>query len=166
MSCCNEECPSQETNSVFFTTPRGKGFEVNQASVLGFRAIGRGHAAASKMFNSLGLKPVTRNYWLKNTRKIQKEAKNLLENELNRAAFEVKEYKFALDQVDCTGEQLGDVVVNAGVTIEASWCSRGCSATDAVIAAIFVDTGEVVDVVHMSSSCAECKRNGEKEDGW
>ena len=163
MSCCDEQCPSRETNSAFFTTPRRKGFEVNRASVLGFRAIGRGHAAASKMFSFLGLKPITRNYWSENTKKIEKEAKNLLENELNRAAFEVKEYKFALGQLDCTREQLSDVVVNAGDTIDASWCSRGWSATDAVIAAISVDTGKVVDVVHMSSSCAECKKMEKKK---
>ena len=26
MSCCNEQCPSRETNAAFNTTPRGKGF--------------------------------------------------------------------------------------------------------------------------------------------
>ena len=34
VSCCNEHCPLRETNSAFNTTPRGKGFEVNRASVL------------------------------------------------------------------------------------------------------------------------------------
>ena len=82
----------------------------------------------------------------------------MLENELNRAALKVKERKFALDLLDCTCEQLGEVVVDCGVTIDASWCSRGWSATDAVIAAISVDTGKVVAVVHMSSSWAECKK--------
>ena len=80
--------------------------------------------------------------------------------------FEVKERKFALDLLDCTREQLGEVVVDCGVTIDASWCSRGWSATDAVIAAISVDTGKVVDVVHMSSSCPECnKMEQRKKEG-
>lgn len=122
--------------------------------------IGRGHAAASKLFSFLGLKPITKNYWSKNTKKIEKEAKNLLEK---KAAFEVKEYKLALGELDYTREQLSDVVVNAGVTIDASWCSRGWSATDAVIAAISVNTGKVVDVVHMSSSCSECKKMEKKK---
>ena len=34
----------------------------------------------------------------------------MLENELNRAAFEVKERKFALDLLDCTRWQLLTVV--------------------------------------------------------
>ena len=67
--------------------PRGKGFEINQASVLGFRAIGE-------------------------------YAKNMLENELNQAAFEVKERKFALDLLDYIREQLGEVVVD--------WCHNQC----------------------------------------
>ena len=121
---------------------------------------GRGHAAASKLFSFLGLKPITKNYWSKNTKKIEKEAKNLLEK---KAAFEVKEYKLALGELDYTREQLSDVVVNAGITIDASWCSRGWSATDAVIAAISVNTGKVVDVVHMSSSCSECKKMEKKK---
>ena len=158
VSCQNEDCPSRSTNAAFNTTPRGKGFEINRASVLGFRAIGRGHAGASKTLSFLGLKPIDKHYWSENAKKIEAEAKNLLENELNRAAFEVKESKFALDLLDCTREQLGEVVVDCGVTIDASWCSRGWSATDAVIAAISVDTGKVVDVVHMSSSCTECKK--------
>ena len=163
VSCGNEDCPSRSTNAAFNTTPRGKGFEINRASVLGFRAIGRGHAGASKTLSFLGLKPIDKHYWSENAKKIEAEAKNLLENELNRAAFEVKERTFALDLLDCTREQLGEVVVDCGVTIDASWCSRGWSATDAVIAAISVDTGKVVDVVHMSSSCTECKKMDQRK---
>lgn len=115
------------------------------------------------MFGFLGLKPIMKNCWSKTTKKIKKEAKNLLKNDLNRAAFVVKEYNFALGEADCTREQLSYVVVNAGVTINASWCSRGWSAMDAVTAVISVDTGKVVDVLRMSSSCAECKKMEKKK---
>jgi len=57
-------------------------------------------------------------------------------------------------------------VVDAGVTIDASWSSRGWSATDAVIAAISVDTGKVVDVVHMCSFCSECRKMAKKARRW
>ena len=40
VNCDNDQCPSRNTNSAFNTMPRGKGFELNQASVLVFRAIG------------------------------------------------------------------------------------------------------------------------------
>ena len=35
--CQNESCPSQNTNSAFTTTEKGKGFEVNRATVLGLQ---------------------------------------------------------------------------------------------------------------------------------
>ena len=60
--------------------------------------------------------------------------------------------------MDCSLEELDDTIVDAGVMFSASWSSRGWSATDAVVAAISADTGKVVNVVHMSSSCTECKR--------
>lgn len=40
--CQNESCPSQSTSSAFTTTEKGKGFEVNRATVLGLRSTGCG----------------------------------------------------------------------------------------------------------------------------
>ena len=51
--------------------------------------------------------------------KIEPEARKMLQKELNRAAFEVKEFKFSLGLVNGTREQLKDVVVQCGVTIDA-----------------------------------------------
>lgn len=162
--CGNESCPSHVTNSSFETTEKRKGFEINRAAVLGLRAVGCGHTAASKFLSFLGLAPVSRNAWADHTKTIEEKAKVLLENELIRASREVKEHKFSLGEVKCSREELDNFIVDAGVTIDASWCSRGWSATDAVIAAISVDTGKVVDVVHMSSSCTECKKMKKKRD--
>ena len=166
VDCSDEKCPSKERNTPFNTTPRGKGFEINRAAVLGFRTIARGHTAASKMLSFLGLKPINKQHWTENTKKIEEEAEKALQKELDRAAFGVKEWKFANGELECTREELPDVVVDAGVTIDASWSSRGWSATDAVIAAISADTGKVVDVVHMCSFCSECRKMAKKrEDG-
>ena len=55
-----------------------------------------------------------------------------------------------------------DHVVDAGITIDGSSSSRGWSATDAVVATISVDTGKVLDVVHMNSLCPECKKMEQK----
>ena len=51
LQCQNESCPSHERNLAFSTTEKSRVFEINRASVLGFRSIGGGHAAASKLFN-------------------------------------------------------------------------------------------------------------------
>lgn len=44
----------------------------------------------------------------------------LLEEELNEAAREVKKWKFSLGELNCSHEDLDNVVVGAGVTIDAS----------------------------------------------
>jgi len=51
--CQNESCPSHESNLPFPTTEKSRAFAINCASVLGFRAIGGGHAAASKVLVGL-----------------------------------------------------------------------------------------------------------------
>ena len=165
VDCSYEQCPSKESNTLFNTMPRGKGFKINRAAVLGFRTIARGHTTASKMLSFLSLKPINKQYWTENATKIE-EAERALQKELDRAAFGVKEWKFANGELECTCEELPIVVVDASVTIDASWSSRGWSATDAVIAAISVDTGKVVDVVHMCSFCCESQKMAKKrEDG-
>jgi len=49
--CQNESCPSHEGNLPFLTAEKSRAFAINRASVLRFRAIGGGHAAASKVFS-------------------------------------------------------------------------------------------------------------------
>ena len=161
--CENHECPSHSFASSFSTTERGLCFDVNRAFVLGMRTIGRGQSAAVKALSFLGLRPINKAYWTENTKRIEKEAKLLLEEELKVAACEVKEQKFTLGEVVCSREELHEKVIDAGVTIDASWSTRGWSASDGVVAAISVDTGKVVDVVHLSSTCGECTKMEEKK---
>ena len=66
-------------------------FEIYRASVLGLRAIGGGHSAPSKFFSFLGLTPINKNAWADHTKKIEGEAKLLLEKESRG----VKECKFS-----------------------------------------------------------------------
>ena len=51
--CQNESCPSHESNPPFPMTEKSRASVINRASVLGFRAIGGGHAAASKFLVGL-----------------------------------------------------------------------------------------------------------------
>ena len=55
----------------------------------------------------------------------------LLEEELNETARKVQEWKFSLGELNCSHEDLYNAVVDVGVTIDASWCSRGWIATNA-----------------------------------
>lgn len=157
--CENNNCPSHSLTSSFSTTERGLCFDVNKALVLGMRTIGRGQSAAVRALSFLGLRPINKAYWTENTKRIEKEAKLILEEELNVAAFEVKEKKFAVGEVASSHEELHEKVIYA------SWSTRGWSASDGVVAAISVDTGKVLDVVHLSSTCAECTKMEEKKAG-
>ncbi|KAK3703836.1 hypothetical protein QZH41_012449, partial [Actinostola sp. cb2023] len=156
INCTNSECSSHFTNSAFHTTEKDRGFEINKAFVLGMRTVGKGHSAASKVCSFLGVKQINKQYWTEHANKIADEAKVVLEEELTMAALEVKENKLLLGELDCQMET--DSVVDAGITIDGSWGSRGWSANDGIVAVISVDTGKVLDVVHMNSLCPECKK--------
>ena len=76
---------------LFLILPRRAERLTNRASVLGLRAISGGHSAPSKFFSFLGLTPINKNAWADHTKKIEGEAKLLLEKELSRASRGVKE---------------------------------------------------------------------------
>ncbi|CAH3163536.1 unnamed protein product [Porites lobata] len=52
------------------------------------------------------------------------------------------EWKFSNRELNCSLEDFEGSVVDIGVTIDALWSARGWSASDAVVAAISVDTGK------------------------
>ena len=92
-------------NLAFQPTEKSRAFDkswrgaINRASILGFRAIGGGHAAASKVFSFLRLSPINKNSWADHTKKIEQGAKLLLEDDLNPAARHVKEFKFSNGEI-------------------------------------------------------------------
>ena len=102
IQCENESCLSHKTNSVFNSSEKSRAFEINRASVLGLRAIDGGHSAASKFFSFLGLAQINKNAWADHTKKIEGEAKLLLEKELNRTSRGVKEWKFSNGELNCS----------------------------------------------------------------
>ena len=59
VSVPEQSCPLHETNLP--TTKKSRAFTINLTSVPGFRAIGGGHAAASKVFSFLRLSPINKN---------------------------------------------------------------------------------------------------------
>ena len=73
--CENESCPSHKTNSVFNSSEKSRELEINRASVLGLRAIGGGHSAASKFFSFLGLAPIKKNAWADHSKKDRRRGK-------------------------------------------------------------------------------------------
>ena len=67
---------------------------------------------ASKFFSFLGLALINKSAWADHTKKIEGEAKLLLEKESNRASHGVKEWKFSNGELNCSLEDVEESVVD------------------------------------------------------
>ena len=57
-------------------------------------------------------------------------------------------------KLTCEYDQMRlELVVEAGVSIDGSWSSRGWSARDGVVAAVSVDSGKVLNVIYLTNAC-------------
>lgn len=140
--------------------------------MLGLGTIGRGYSAARKLLSILNLSsPVNKVLWSAHTKAIKDTTRSILEQELASAALEVKRLKLANGDIagvddNATDEQLREVVAEAGVSIDGSWRCRGWSAQDGIVAVISIDTGKILDVVHLSNQCNACsQKERQREDG-
>jgi hypothetical protein len=132
------KCPNECQSKTFPTSSRqGRIFEVNRMATLGMRCIGRGHSSAEKLFSIMGLPPpVSHKPWAEHSKAIEEKCRELCED-MNYAAWDLKKVLQTEGSIeDCSAEQLKEKVIDTGVTIDGSWCSRGWSATDACIATI------------------------------
>ena len=161
--CRNSECSSHHISRTFRTTPKeNRVYGINRGLVLALRLIGRGHSAAERLMSVLNLpSPVGRAPWSSHTKTLLKAVNELLDTQLSSAALEVKRFKIANGSLAVGGaeksdQELRELVVEAGASIDGSWSSRGWSARDGVVAAVSVDTGKVLDVVYLTNSCTSC----------
>ena len=86
--CTNANCSliQMPFNS---SSKSGKLFDINRASTLAFRAIGRGQLAAAKTLSILGLpKPLSKPVWCENTKIIADACSELVREELEQSARE------------------------------------------------------------------------------
>lgn len=89
---------------------------------------------------------------------------NSSKGELHNTALHVKRYKLEIGEINgiiddtMRDEQWKDIVVNASVSIDGSWNSRGWFARDGMVAVISIDTSKVVDVIFLSNSCSACEQ--------
>ncbi|XP_013398023.2 uncharacterized protein LOC106164605 [Lingula anatina] len=127
----------------------GRFFEVNRASVLGMRAIGEGHTSAAKLSGYLSMPPpICSHSWLEHTQALGDKSRELASESMMAAAIRVKKLLHGSD-VDI------NEVVDCGITIDGSWQTRSNS-KHGFVAAISVDTGEVLDVHYMCTTCRTC----------
>ena len=98
---------------------------------------------------------------------MERIANDLLEKELKNAAIEVKRFlqgeKEDMNNADMSDEQLAELVLDAGVSIDGSWNQQRWSAHDGVVAVISMDTGKVLDVAFLSNACTACEQMKRKQ---
>ena len=113
--CTNANCSL--TQMPFNSSSKsGKLFDINRTSTLAFPAIGRGQLAAAKTLSILGLpKPLSKPVWCENTRIIADACSELVREELEHSARELKELVETDSEGYCT----------TAVSFDGSWCSRG-----------------------------------------
>lgn len=151
MKCQNNDCGF--TSLSFDTTSKQERiYDVNRSLVLGLRMIGRGFSAAKKLLSILNLPlPVSRGPWGNHTKALNEIVTKLLEEDLRQAGLEVRQY-----QLNISEEFEENGVVNAGVSVDGSWSSRGWTARDGLVSVISIDTGKVLDVVYLTNNCSQC----------
>lgn len=148
---CNE-------SSFLSSKKKGRTFEINRLLTLGMRMIGRGHSSAERLLSILGLPlPVSNKPWAEYTRKIEEKARELCQKDMKEASLELK--RELMDRGKrCKDSQLQSEIIDTGVSIDGSWCSRGWSATNGCVATISTHSGKVMDVVQMTNTCPECAK--------
>lgn len=78
----------------------------------------------------------------------------------------MEKFKREVGEVDdCTDKDPEYTIVDVGASFDCSWSNGGWSARDGVVAAIAEDTGRILDVTYMSSSCSQCIKMEEKREG-
>ena len=154
--CTKQTCISQKIrNAVPISEYCRQKYAVNVSSVVAFRSIGKGRAAAKKCLSMLDLSsPVFT--WSNYTKQLEAASKELTDVRTKDAVFELKQFKRCVGEVpDCTDDELKCKMVDCAASFDCSWSSRGWSARDGIVAAISEDTGKVLEEVFMTSSCPQ-----------
>ena len=160
--CMNDTCESRQFDRSPLISPKTSNmYEINRASVLAFRAIGKSRSAAAKCLSFFNLKPVYT--WHKHTRVIEEKVKYLAEIDFRNAVSKLKQLKRATGHVEAgRDKELEEKEVDIGTSFDCSWSSRGLSARDGFVAAVSEDSGKVLDVTYMTRECSRCKGMEEK----
>jgi thiol-disulfide isomerase/thioredoxin len=101
--------------------------------------------------------------WSKYTKELETKSKELTDISMEDAVLELRNFKRCIGEIpDCMDDQLKTKMVDCATSFDCSWSSRGWSARNGVVVAVSEDTGKVIDVVFMTSSCPHCKQMEDK----
>ena len=137
----------------FDSTKRdNKTFDINKASVIALRSIGKGYSAARKLFALLNLSPpIHQRHWSAHTERLEQESLVLLKETTDRPCEELL----------CARDKTNDII-NVPTSFDGSWGSRGWASATGCMAAIAEKTGKILDVTMLCNQCNECELWKEK----
>ena len=101
--------------------------------------------------------------WPKHTKLLEEKANELMRINCKEAVCELKQFLGNVGKVQqCTDEELKQKVVDAEVSFDCSWSSRGWSARDGIVAKVSEDTGKVLDITYKTKSFPSCSAMEDK----
>ena len=137
--------------------------------VLSMLSIGNGHSAAKKILSLMDLQPpVHPTCWRRHTKVLTDVTEELLENNPKEEAFNVKQYRQTVGQIDSNIDEqtLRNQVIKINASVDGSCGTRGWSSRDGIVEIYFEETGKVLDVIIKSSKCRQCLlKTNEKTSG-
>ena len=136
------------------TRKNDKRYNINQASVIALRSVGKGHSAARKIFSLLNLSPpIHQRHWCSYTDKLESESLKLMKDITDSACDELLK--------NCKYEE---EIINIATSFDGSWGSRGWSSSTGCMAAIAEKTGKIVDIAMCCNHCNLCDTWKEKRE--
>lgn len=143
-SACAVVCTNCGFERPFHTSRKvGRANENNLRLVYAMRQLGKGHAGAktfSKVMNMPA--PPRHSAYDKLSSRLSAAAREVASKSMTDAAVEVRR---VVGSAEC------------GVSGDGTWQKRGHSSLNGCVSVISVDTGKVIDVEALSSSCKSCK---------
>ncbi|GFT70220.1 uncharacterized protein TNCV_3456751 [Trichonephila clavipes] len=121
--------------------------EVNTRFVYGMRQIGKGFSAGFKLCGTLNLPRLSKTAYTNHENKLMSVISEVSELSMQKAASEL-----------LVLHPTKNKIVECGISVDGTWQRRGYSSMNACVAALSVDTGEVVDIEIMSSYCPTCRK--------
>ncbi len=152
------ECKFRVKSYTSKKLPGGKNFEINRRSVLACNSTKGGHKILSGFCAMMNLPaPLSTRSYSKHLKEISNVSFTEAENVMKKAAYRIRET--ILKKNPDANKNDKDGALSVAVSIDGTWHKRGFSSKYGVVAAILVDTGEVVDFGVLSTHCPECRKH-------
>ena len=143
-----ENCLSNSLKARPITPKQNRYFEINRATVLGFRSIGKGHSGAKKVASILNIdKLINAHSCRGHTEGISVCSEKTIDVNLELETHNAKLYLYKTGQLNITENELNDHNVAISAGSNGSWNTQGWSSRTGIVDVCFEPTGKVLDAI-------------------